>query len=643
MQHENYVKNNLFWNINGREQLNWHDIDWVDVNRTVNRLRSRIFKAAKEKKLKNLRNLQSLMLSSSDNYLHSIRRVTFAKGRNTPGIDNVVVTTPKQRMEMFEQLNKEGINSFMPKPVRRIHLIKPDGSPRPIGIPTIKDRVIQAIVKNALEPEWESKFEPVSFGFRPKRSLHDAVAYARHILGQKKRPWVLEVDTAKCFDSIDHKYMLDKLEHFPARELIRRWLNAGILLNRAWLDTPSGTPQGGALSPLLCNITMQGLPDELGVKMDERSGKHRSTNKYAMAIYADDMVIFARTKQDCESCLDLVDSKLALRGLKLNRVKTKVTSAYDGFDFLGFNLRMATRFGKEKLNLKLVFTDNGTTLRNAPGSWFVAIAQPSSKAMASIKSKLKQAFLSNKAQKTLVLINTVNPIIRGWALNKKYWYYYPFAKILDNYLYNLQVRWMYRRHPNMGSDFRVKKYFALKIDRALGIRHKWTFYDKDTQKPMLKFSWFYDPIGKRKDWVKVAGNMCQDDYSPEAREYFKTRAQMMFDRKTIDLSGKTDQLIAKRQNLICPICKDSLFNDEALHRHHIRERSKGGSDSPSNLAFIHTACHYKLHYGKKKRELNLLLEGFSSSNTEGWVEQAVDQFGPVIDGFTDGPNPVAES
>lgn len=576
----------------------WHDVDWKVVNSHVAKLRARIFACKKKGDFKKLRKLQKLMLQSTSNLLSSIRKVTYSSGRKTPGIDGEISISAQARFRLFQRISKISLVEYKPRAVKRIHLVKPDGSPRPIGIPTIVDRILQNMVKNALEPEWEAVFVGYTYGFRPARSINDAVGRIRSILIPKKRVWVLEVDTAKCFDSISHDHMLQKLEHFPAKDLIAKWLNAGILLEEVWLETPTGTPQGGVISPLLCNIAMHGLGEELGV-IQEKDGRIRSSSPYSIVIFADDMVIFADSKEKCEEAKVKLECCLSTRGLKLNEAKTSITLAYDGFDFLGFNFVIQSRFGRS--NTPNYFVDNNNTVViTGRESWLVPIAQPSQKSIKNVKLKLKQVFALHKATKTDILIKKLNSIIRGWANSKRRWYYWKVCKHLDFYLWGLIRRYMHRRHPNKSESWKANKYFSLGKKPELGFRDKWTFRDPDTNRPLLRFYWFYEPMSKKKDWIQIASLRCPDDPSPVAKEYFKVRQSQLVERRLIDFTSKKDQYLAKKQGFICPICADSLFNDEPLHRHHIVELSRGGLDTLSNLRLVHLPCHYRIHYGSQR-------------------------------------------
>lgn len=320
----------------GRPKTDWNAIDWRKVHRSVSNLRRRIFRASKEGDHRKARSLQKLVLRSYANALLSVRRVTqINAGRNTPGVDMLVVKTPKARSELVDH-----IRSYQPwkaRPARRVYIPKANGKMRPLGIPTVIDRVMQAIVKNALEPYWEARFEPASYGFRPGRGCHDAIAKIFSIARPNKRKkWVLDADIEGAFDSISHERVLEAIGPFPARELIRRWLKAGYVEMGTLHQSEAGVPQGGVISPLLMNIALHGMEQALGVRYDRR-GQIKGSR--ALVRYADDWVVFCESEQDAQGARRQAQEWLLKRGLRLSEDKTRIVHLTEGFDFLGFNIR----------------------------------------------------------------------------------------------------------------------------------------------------------------------------------------------------------------------------------------------------------------------------------------------------------------
>ena len=226
--------------------LDWRQIDWRRAEVDVRRLRQRIFTASKAGDLSRVRRLQALMLRSRSNTLVSVRRVTERNaGRLTAGVDGEVVLTPKAKLELVDRVQHPR-EPFKALPVRRVFIPKPGGKQRPLGIPVILDRVHQARVLNALEPEWEARFEPKSYGFRPGRGCHDAIEAIFHVAKQNpRRLWVLDADLAGAFDRIGHDHLLAMIGTFPAKGMVRAWLKAGVVENGRLSRTEEGTPQGG--------------------------------------------------------------------------------------------------------------------------------------------------------------------------------------------------------------------------------------------------------------------------------------------------------------------------------------------------------------------------------------------------------------
>ena len=323
----------------GRGALkSWSSIDWPAVERNVRRLQERIFRASQNGEPAKVKNLQKLLVRSSCAKLLAIRKATqINRGKRTPGIDGVVCHVPPRRLAMFRKgLSLKG---YRPKPVRRVYIPKGDGpktgGERPLGIPTMLDRVMQALVKLALEPEWEPRFEANSYGFRPGRCTMDAIEALRRTLSKPgSSQWVLDADIAKCFDRIEHAALLARLPVFTTT--IRRWLKAGVVELGALDPTTMGTPQGGIISPLLANIALDGMerlfgaerPDGRQVTPCLRRGSNRGIN---LVRYADDFVVTAPSREVLEGyVIPRLAEFLAGRGLELSQAKTRIVHIDDG-------------------------------------------------------------------------------------------------------------------------------------------------------------------------------------------------------------------------------------------------------------------------------------------------------------------------
>jgi RNA-directed DNA polymerase len=320
------------------ETLDWDTIVWPVHEENVRRLRQRIFKATKAQDLATVRNLQRMMLRSWSNTLISVRQVTQRNaGRGAPGVDGQVALTSRARMDLAVQVHRTG-RSFQPLPVRRVYIPKANGKQRPLGIPAIADRAHQARCRNALEPEWEARFAPRTYGFRPGRSCQDAITVI-HVMGCGKNPqrrWILDADLTAAFDKIDHDHLLAKLGTFPGKEMIRGWLKAGVFeKGKGFAPTDEGTPQGGVISPCLLNIALHGLEEAAGVRYEASDPARTKRGCPALVVYADDMVALCHTKAQAEQVKARMAEWLAPRGLSFNEAKTRIVTLEDGFDFLG--------------------------------------------------------------------------------------------------------------------------------------------------------------------------------------------------------------------------------------------------------------------------------------------------------------------
>lgn len=425
--------------------------------------------------------------------LYSIRKVCHTnKGALTPGIDGTIYGTASGRMGLYKEIRSMDFDEYQAIPVKRIYIPKPDGRMRPIGIPSLKDRVIQQMVKNTLEPECESYFEGSSYGFRPARSVNDAINRIYVTLGKENsRVWVVEADLVGCFDNISHASMLNGVKHHPQKHLIQEWLTAGIVYESVFFDTDQGSPQGSVISPLLCNIALHGLESDLGIKIDPKG--HVKSGGRSLVRFADDFVVLCYTLEDAKRVLASLPGILAKRGLQLNDSKTRITHACEGFDFLGFNIKISPMDGRSEADvINKVGDDFVYNYRET-----LLVIKPSNKSIQKFKNTLKDCFVKKAGSNAVALISNANPIIRGWAQSKYAWHCTRTFHDLDHYIYGLCWRWMHRAHPKMSSSWLKSKYFRHKTE--FGFNNKWVFSAKFIPKrnkgvvrdlDLLQLKWF---------------------------------------------------------------------------------------------------------------------------------------------------------
>ena len=551
----------------GDEQI-WHAIEWKQVYRTVKNLRQRIFRASRENDLKKVRSLQRLMLRCRANVWESVRRVTQVnQGKSTPGIDDVVVTTPEERVELCRKLSQLELHKV--HPVRRVYIPKRRGQ-RPLGIPTIEDRCVQTMVKNALEPFWEARFEGVSYGFRPGRGCHDAIEKIfRLARPNTTRPWVLDADIEGAFNNIGHGALQKAIGNFPARELIKQWLKAGYVEDEMLHPTDAGVPQGGTISPLLLNVALHGMEQALGSYYTPQGVLRRNA---ALVRYADDLAVFCPTQEEATKAQALLGEWLGARGLRLSPEKTHIRHLTEGFNFLGFNIRHYAAPNSSRSGYKLLI-------------------KPSQEAVQQLRRKLKGIWRQQVGSPTVALINEMNPIIRGWSNYFRIGVAKETFAQLDTFMYHRAQHYMKRRHPLKSGWWRTEKYRG----RTVGHQDRWVFMDKEHHATLRKFAW--TPIIRHR---LVPKNYSPDD--PTLHDYWRQRRA-----KTTTMEYRYRQLF-QRQRGLCPVCHQYLENGEATHIHHVVPKKDGGTDDLVNLRLVHLNCHRQIHSRSPPLEVRRLLE-----------------------------------
>ncbi|PJJ95932.1 group II intron reverse transcriptase/maturase [Lysobacteraceae bacterium NML75-0749] len=521
--------------------MSWTTIPWDAANQHVRRLQARISKAATNSDWRKVKRLQKLLVRSSSSKAIAVRRITENQGRRTPGVDKVVWSTSAEKWKAVMSLTHVG---YKPLPLRRIHIPKSNGGKRPLGIPTMRDRAMQALFWLALDPVSEAKADPNSYGFRTFRSTADAMKQCENALNRKASPqWVLEGDIKGCFDNINHDWLM---RHVPMeRSVLSKWLKSGYTEGGRLYPTEAGTPQGGIISPVLANLTLDGLERLLKDSFPRRA-------KLNFVRYADDFIVTAVSKELLEEKVKpLITGFLVERGLALSEIKTVITHVSEGFDFLGFRVQK--------------FKD------------FLHIG-PSPKSTKALYAKVTQVLRRLRGAKQVAVIRELNPILSGWANYHRAMMATRTFAVMDHRIFWALWRWAKRRHPTKNSRWVKKRYF-----KASGSRN-WVF--SDGVSTLVRLS-----DHKKRRHIKIKSDA--NPYDPSQEAYFD---EVLKRRMLETLAGRRKlHWLWKRQEGKCPWCHGRINKQTGWNIHHRVWRSHGGSDKAWNLELLHPTCHAQLH------------------------------------------------
>lgn len=541
-----------------REPQEWHAIDWHRVEQHVRTTQRRIAKATLEQDWRRVKALQRSLNHSFSARALAVRRVTENQGKRTAGVDRQLWDSPALKWAAIGRLKRQ--RGYRPKPLRRVYIPKSNGKERPLGIPTMFDRAMQALHLLGLEPVAETTSDPNSYGFRKNRSTADAMAQIFVCTSRKASAlWVLEADIKGCFDHINHEWLV---RHAPmSKAILRKWLKAGVVHKGRLSPTEEGTPQGGIISPTLANVTLNGLEAGLKAHLGARHGTEKAKKlKVHVVRYADDFVITGNSRELLETEVrPWVEAFLAQRGLQLSPEKTRVVHMDEGFDFLGWSFR---RY-KGKLLIK-----------------------PSKKNVQTFYRKVRDIVKTHISVKQEDLIAKLNPVLRGWAQ-----YHHPvvaketFSR-MDSLIYWRLVRWARRRHPNKSKVWCSQRYW-----RDTGTRTEFVATVKKADGPFaVKLLRLADTEIVRHEKVKGEFN----PFDPTWEMYGETlRTKRML--RSMAYQYETSMLYVSQDGR-CALCTEPLDHQQGgWHDHHIVRKVDGGSDAMSNRVLLHPVCHIRLH------------------------------------------------
>ena len=523
----------------------WDTIDWKTARAYVKKLQMRIVKAQKEGHYSKVKSLQWLLTHSFYAKALAVKRVTSNSGKKTAGVDHELWLTPEAKFKAISRLHRRG---YRPRPLRRQYIPKKNGKMRPLGIPTMTDRAMQTLYKFALEPISEICADPNSYGFRVGRSTHDAIEQCFTILAKKKSPvWILEGDIKGCFDHISHEWLTENIPTDTA--ILEKWLKCGFIETKKLFPTEEGAPQGGSISPVLMNMTLDGL---------ERILKERfptSKRKYMMNFvrYADDFIITGVSPDFLRNeVTPVVKAFLAERGLQLSEEKTVITHINDGFDFLGKNIR--------KYRGKLLI-------------------KPAKSSVKSILSKVRDIVKNNKSVRQEILIHKLNPVIRGWVNSQRFVVSSEVFSRVDFEIYKCLWQWAKRRHKK-----KSRKWIAGKYWHHVGNRC-WTFSTSvkraDGKETCATLEYATDTKIIRFKKIVAESN----PFDAKWTTYFEEREG----EKMLNSTKGRVKLLAiwRSQFHRCPVCTD-VINSETGFRVHTSEKD-------GKKYMVHPECHEFAH------------------------------------------------